>query len=115
MAASHEIDGLAAMESTARAQRRRLITAAIGRREIILAYRRLMLNADGTLKDDAAAVLGDLAQIANLGAADMPQASDEQLRSQAASRAIVLHMFARIDMGGTELKKLAKKLRENGQ
>lgn len=60
------------------------------------AYRRLLCDTEGNLNADAKLVLGDLAKAAKMGRVT-PEASNEALREQAGMRAIVLHIFARLD------------------
>lgn len=85
-AAGYEADGAAL------AQRKR---GLVNRLKVRAAYRRLFTK-DGQLTEDAELVLADLASIARLGKHN-PLASNDELRERAAQRAIVLHIFARLD------------------
>lgn len=59
------------------------------------AYRRLFTR-NGELTEDAQLVLADLARTARFGKHN-PVASNDELRERASQRAIVLHIFARLD------------------
>lgn len=73
------------------------------------AYRRLLLDERGVLTSDAALVLADLAKAAGLGKV-RPGASAEELNFREGRRAVLLHIFARIDRAN--LERLARRMRE---
>lgn len=74
-------------------------------------YRRTFCDQDGRLTDSAVAVLRDLARQANFGRID-PRASDADLRTNEGARRMVLHLFARLDLGSDALLNLSERMRE---
>lgn len=113
MAADAEIDALATLAD----QRRRAGMLKQMRRirefNILSAYRRLFLDADGNLTPDAVTVLADVSKVGRLGFADTSVLSDAELRERGGRRAMALHIYGRLDLDGTRLRELAHRLREN--
>lgn len=112
MAADLEID---AMASRAEQVQQRVLAERwrrVRQRETIMAYRRLFLDGDGNLKPDAVAVIADFSAVAQLGRAVPPHATEGEMRSHEGRRAIALHILGRMDLDGSRLRDLARKLRE---
>lgn len=116
MALDHEVLSLAAradaIERASLADRARHKMRRIRDHRIISAYRRLFVEADGTLKPDAVDVIADLSAVARLGIVDGPTMSDAEMREAAGRRTMALHLIARMDLDGSRLAKLAAQLRE---
>jgi len=106
----HEI---AAIELRAREARKGLIDRLVKRRNRIAAYRALFVGEDGVIRPEAVPVLADLAATARIGFADDATMTNDQLRDRAAKRAIVLHLFACIDLDGHQLADLGRKIRDH--
>ncbi len=90
------------------AGRSRAATALLLRAKTIRAYRKVFLR-DGQLTPEAAIVLQDLGLAAGMGKV-RPGASAEELNFREGRRAIVLHLFARLD--AQTLDRLAQLIRE---
>lgn len=116
MSLDHEVISLSAqadaMADASLAERMRKRMKRAAEQRTISAYRALFLNADGTWKPEAALVIGDFSAIARLGVADDVALSDAQLREYRGRRNLALHIIARLDLDGSRLAELAKKLRE---
>lgn len=74
----------------------------------VRAYRKLFLK-DGELTRDAVLVLADLGRAAGMGKV-LANGTSEELNFREGRRAIVLHLFARLD--AQTLDKLAQRIRE---
>lgn len=75
------------------------------------AYHRLFVGEDGQLRPDAMLVIADIVRVAGLGAI-VPNQSDAQLREREGRRMIGLHILARIDLSGEQMRQLAQQERE---
>lgn len=116
MAGDHAIESLAQRAETAASRLRQQIVRWAGRQAVILAYRQLFLTPDRNAVSDAGrAVIADVVALTRLGTAAPAGASEAELRERAAMQAVALHIIARIDLGGNELRQLAAKMREAGQ
>lgn len=75
-------------------------------------YRRVFCDPEtGELTNSAIKVLADVSREANFGVFD-PTASNDDLRMNEGSRRVILHMFARLNLGSDELLNLSRKMRE---
>lgn len=113
MALDDLVNSLAATAEARRKHRLAERARAVFQRRTILAYRRLLLDDDGDFRPDALKVLGDLSAVAKMGIADADALTEAELRTRAGRRSLVLHIFARLDLSGEKLRKLAKSIREN--
>ena len=107
MAADREVDMLAAQArrplSKLQAKARLLLQA-----RTVRAYRSVFLS-NGKLSADGALVLADLTRASGLGKV-RPGASGEELNFREGRRAMLLHMFAKLD--ADTLERLASRIRE---
>lgn len=114
MALEHEIDALAAQAGAKRRQRILALIKWRWRRRVVLAYRKLFVGEDGQLTPEAVIVMADIGNTARLGVVDLAAASDAELRERAGRRSLALHIIGRMDLDGSALRDLSKKLRELG-
>lgn len=116
MALDHEAQ-LAAARKVAGDQRRKVLGRLVGRKAVLRAYRRLFLiDQGGALKPDALVVLGDLAELAELGrASPFAAASDAALREREGARRVVLTLISNLDLSGERLAKLNRKIEEHDE
>lgn len=75
------------------------------------AYHRLFVGEDGQLTRDAMLVIGDIVRVGGIGTV-VPNQSDQQLREREGRRAMALHVLARIDLSGEQMRQLAQQERE---
>lgn len=115
MAADLEIEALASLASQTQARTIAERVKRIAKRNTIMAYRRLFLDAEGGVKPDAIDVIADIAALAQLGRVLPPYATEGELRAFEGRRSMALHILGRLDLDGTRLRDLAKKMRENGE
>lgn len=108
-----EVGALAARAQTASERVRQGVRRIMARLGFQTHYRRVFCDPQtGELTHSAVAVLRDLAKVANFGRFD-PRASDADLRTNEGARRVILHLFARLDLGSDELLNLSKRMREN--
>lgn len=107
-----EIEALAARADQIRRRSLYERLRHVWRRRTILAYRKLFLGEDGNVTADGALVIADFSRAARLGNAEVTAATDAEMRERNGRRAIALHIIARLDLDGTRLRDLGRKLRE---
>lgn len=112
MAADLEIEAFAARADDARTRTLAERWKRVAKRNAIMAYRRLFLDAEGNMKPDAVAVIADIAALAQLGRVLPPYATEGELRAFEGRRSMALHILGRMDLDGSRLRDLAKKMRE---
>ncbi len=115
MALSDEIEAIGARaEREARSkveQARKLVAKWLWKDRVVRSYQKLFLDAAGNLKPEAIDVIADLSAVAQIGVADQAGMSEAVLRDRAGRRTMALHVIARMDLDGSQLRDLAAKLR----
>lgn len=111
MAVEHELQMLASDGEFRKEALQDRIKRKLSRRNVLLAHQRLFFEPDGTLKQDARLVLNDWAAAARIGHSALP-ASDAELRGREGLRTLFLHIIARLDMDGDELRKISRELKD---
>lgn len=115
MAADLEIEAMAAQADAGRNRTLAERWKRAAKRNTIMAYRRLFLDGAGNVKADAAEVIADITALAQLGRVLPPYATEGELRAFEGRRSMALHILGRLDLDGTRLRDLAKKMREQGE
>ncbi|MFD1034148.1 hypothetical protein ACFQ15_05735 [Sphingomonas hankookensis] len=100
--------GVEAANATRGAQTLRRLRRAMN---VHSAYHRLFVGEDGQLRPDALLVIGDIVRVAGIGTI-VPNQSGAQLREREGRRMLGLHILARIDLSGEQMRELAQKERE---
>ncbi len=100
--------GLEAATATRSAQHLRRIRRSMN---VHGAYHRLFVGEDGQIRPDAMRVIADIVRVAGIGTI-VPNQSDAELREREGRRMIGLHILARIDLSGEQMRQLAQQERE---
>lgn len=119
MAGDLEIEALASLVDRVamKAERGRIATEharvkAVHSANVIRSYRAVFLDEHGDLTALACDVIADIADEAQLGRFDQSQISDAMMRERNGKRALALHILSRLDLDGSKLRKLARRMRE---
>lgn len=113
VAADLEIEAMAAQADSAG---KRTIVEQLRRalqHRTIIAYRRLFLDAEGKVRPEAVDVIADIASIAQLGRAVPTIATEGEMRAIEGRRMLALHILGRMDLDGSRLRDLSRKMREH--
>jgi hypothetical protein len=116
VALEHEFLALEAQAERTRQQtigaRLKHVARLVRERGTVRAYRSLFLDGEGNPTPDAVTVIADFAGVGRLGFVDLATATEAEMRDRAGRRALALHILGRLDLDGTKLRDLTRKIRE---